>query len=1559
MLAAYDAQLAATTILYAITVVAMLAVWRRLAGVSLLPVVLASMATVALQMAADTLHDITPDFAKEDRIVSVSLHTAQLGLVMFVCMAEALYGHMASLPLGELEEPLFDKTEKEKAKEEGKRAKAAQQGRTPASRAQRTARAFRYVWPESRPLQLRLVACFVLVLAERCVNLAVPVLYKHMVDDLGSAAAAMADNTSGSSGGSSGGGVGGSGGSGGSWGWGWPGWGAGGARAGAVSEATRALLRAAAAAAGAGAAGAAEANGTLLAAAHGLLKAAQGVTFWSVFYPWVFAYLGFYFLRGGSGMEGLLANMRDLIWIPITQAAFRRISLDVFGHLLDLDHAFHLHRKTGQIMRILDRGTSSIQDTVSIVLFNVVPQLIDIVVACTYLAFKMQPWAAVIVFVTVASYVPLTVIITERRGVIRKRMNALDNAREGRATDMLLNYETVKYFCNEKFELAGYDNATRQYQAAEYWQMAFLAMLSITQASVVWLGLASGMVVCVRGVVRSSLTVGDAVLFVTMMNQLYVPLTFFGSYYRQVQKALIDMENMFELLDTAPSVQDPPGQPRRLVVAAGRVDFDQVVFGYNPTSVPVLKGVTFAVPGGKTLAVVGATGSGKSTILRLLLRFYDPQSGRVLIDSQDIRWITQESLRRAVAVVPQDTVMFNDTVLYNIRYGRTDATDAEVHEAASVAHIHNSIVSNFKKGYATRVGERGLRLSGGEKQRVAFARAVLKRPAVLILDEATSALDSLTELAIQSSLQTLRSRCTTVIVAHRLSTIMDADLILVLDRGEVAQCGSHSELMEEGGLYAAMWSRQQDTAGYTTPVLSAGGGHLTPAGGSGGVPGGAGAGGGGGGRASDPSGGAPPERHPPIIAATSSSSTGMSGGGALPGGGGGAVPYPRSAAAAAAGAYGLHLAHHSAPSHLHPHPHPHPQPSAAAAARLGLAVGGMGGNAASLISAGAAGGIAALGAAGAGAGGRPGALAGAGAVGGVGAGPGAGAGAPSTTGRMPRVPSRLMRRAFMSEEMSESGDHSVDISRNPTPRRARVLVEDEADEMLYEDREPEDREGGADTPAGAASPDRAKPGGGGSRAVSGGSGPPAARSAGSAGIDIENGGGGGGGGLNFGRGVLGGGGSPVLAPSIPELSAVVTAAAAAVAAQPQLAQPPSGNGPLPLSHGPVGYHRPAAVAPQPAAAEEAAPPLQARPQLERLGSDGDVDEADCRLVEAVAHPGAHSHAHSHSHSHSHPQLPGPPPASARTSSDGRAAGCSTPEAAAGLLSAPRATSGRGSPAGSRGSPAAKEDKGGGSPAKSSSPNTPGSPSPPPGPPSRDAFGSPLPPSVLPAGTRLASSTPLPPPQLPAGAALSPAPNSPVASSPSSFSAGGGGGGGIPGSSGGSFSSSARALLMSHEEQEKRLVLQRELFLREALGKAAIAASSSGSQGGRGSAGASPLHRGGPGSPAGLKQRGGGGGSGGSGDRDRGGCDSGASAPTTSSSGQQPVPLGAGDAGASPAGGRGAARSAAAAAAAALTTESVSSPKASDVGRPGYESPAGRRRSPDFSPVANLHLAPDD
>ncbi|GAX77428.1 hypothetical protein CEUSTIGMA_g4873.t1 [Chlamydomonas eustigma] len=763
-----------------ITLVLLIVFWSRQGSLSLMPFTLSSLALCGIFLATDAVQALETDINEADKIAELVVHSMQFVAQLIVLLAELVMSqHVAAMLRGDVD-PLLEPLTKSdaKANKHGKEGHN-KDGKTillAPSRWRMAMGAFGYVLPDSQPQRVRLVACFLLVAAERLVNLAVPVLFKQMVDQLSQADSlqkglkmlqeliakeAVVLNDS--------------------------------------DLPRQAVL---------GAVTQLQSTGVLT-QLTALVKASTHPSFWSIFYPSAFFYLACYFLRGGSGNEGLLASIRDLLWIPITQAAFRRVSLDVFGHLLDLDHSFHLKRKTGQVMRILERGTTSIQDTVSIVLFNVLPQVADIVVACVYLAVKMEPWAALIVFVTVASYVPLTVIITEQRGKIRKLMNALDNAREGRATDMLLNYETVKFFCNEKLELDGYDSSLRQYQAAEYWQMAFLAMLSIVQGSVVWAGLVSGLIVCVLGVAKGTLTIGDTVLFVTMINQLYVPLTFFGSYYRQVQKALIDMENMFELLHTTPKVQDLPSS-RQLTIGRAEVRFDEVHFSYTPDH-PVLKGVSFIVPGGKTLAVVGATGSGKSTILRLLLRFYDVTGGSVLIDGQDVREVTLKSLRRAIAVVPQDTVLFNDTVMHNIRYGRVEATDEEVVEAAKVAHIHDSIANKFKKGYRTKVGERGLRLSGGEKQRVAFARAVLKHPAILVLDEATSALDSITEQQIQSSLSQLRSRCTSVIVAHRLSTIMDADFILVLDRGHVAEFGSHAHLIDQGGLYSAMWSRQKDT----------------------------------------------------------------------------------------------------------------------------------------------------------------------------------------------------------------------------------------------------------------------------------------------------------------------------------------------------------------------------------------------------------------------------------------------------------------------------------------------------------------------------------------------------------------------------------------------------------------------------------------------------------------------------------------------------------------------------------------------------------------------------
>ncbi|KAG7668001.1 putative Heavy metal tolerance factor 1 [Nannochloris sp. 'desiccata'] len=545
--------------------------------------------------------------------------------------------------------------------------------------------------------------------------------------------------------------------------------------------------------------------------------------FSTTFYPWVFTWLVLYFLQGGGGgggAVGLLSNIRSYLWIPIGQASFRRASLDIFTHVLAMDHHFHLHRKTGELLRIMDRGTASIQTLLGTVLFQIGPAIFDIAAAAAFLAVRLKAWIAGIVFTTLGMYIPMTIALTEWRGAFRRDLNQLDNARGARATDALLNYETVKLFGNENLEERQYAAAIDAYQKVDFKLSASMNALNVAQSAVIFTGMAAGMVVCTLGVADGSLTVGDAVLFVTLMQQLYAPLNFFGTYYRMIQAAMLDMEGVFDLLSTKPTVQDLIGAVplENAENNEYEVEFKDIQFKYADGA-PVLRGVSFKAPPGGTTALVGATGSGKSSLLRLLLRFYDPQEGCVLIGGQDIRNVTQASLRSAIAVVPQDTVLFNDTIKYNIRYGKSDATDEEVHAAAEGACIHETIMDRFPLGYDTLVGERGLRLSGGEKQRVAFARAILKNPAILVLDEATSALDSITERRIQTTLAETRRGRTVVVVAHRLSTIMDADRIIVMERGEVKEIGTHSELIErEGGVYAAMWARQAEshTGGQST-----------------------------------------------------------------------------------------------------------------------------------------------------------------------------------------------------------------------------------------------------------------------------------------------------------------------------------------------------------------------------------------------------------------------------------------------------------------------------------------------------------------------------------------------------------------------------------------------------------------------------------------------------------------------------------------------------------------------------------------------------------------------
>ncbi|GIL87517.1 hypothetical protein Vretimale_1580 [Volvox reticuliferus] len=625
-----------------------------------------------------------------------------------------------------------------------------------------------YVWPESFWLQLRTVVCLLLLVAMRVLNLAVPILYKKVVDKL----------AAGNSGG----------------------------------------LPQPAAAAG-------EGRGLGLDLGLGRLlgwsvwgsdpgpgPGPERMNFTALVWPWVVLYLTAVFFQGGAGggVVGFINNIRSYLWIPVSQDCYRRINLRTFDHVLGLDLTFHLRKKTGEVTKVVDRGTNAMQNLLSTVLFNILPQMFDVLAAATYLAQALEPTIAIIVFITVGSYIPLTIFITEWRGKLRREMNQTDQVKSGRATDALLNYETVKYFCNEKHESRQYAAAIDAYQAAEFKSISSINLLNVVQSAIMFCGIASGLLVCAGGVSAGVLTVGDTVLFLSLMAQLYGPLNFFGSYYRTIQQYMIDMENLLELLGRRSVVEDSPAA-KELTVAAGELVFDDVSFQYEPGHL-VLRNVSFRVPGGKTIAFVGATGSGKSTITRLIFRFYDVSSGAVRIDGQDVRQVTQTSLRKAVGMVPQDTVLFNDTIMHNIRYGNLSATDEQVHEVAKLACIHDTIVNRFPKGYDTVVGERGLRLSGGEKQRVAFARALLKNPAMLVLDEATSALDTITEKKIQYALSEVRSERTTCIVAHRLSTIADADIIVVMATGNVAEMGSHMELLGKGGLYAEMWMRQAATA---------------------------------------------------------------------------------------------------------------------------------------------------------------------------------------------------------------------------------------------------------------------------------------------------------------------------------------------------------------------------------------------------------------------------------------------------------------------------------------------------------------------------------------------------------------------------------------------------------------------------------------------------------------------------------------------------------------------------------------------------------------------------
>ncbi|GFO44776.1 ATP-binding cassette sub-family b member 6, mitochondrial-like, partial [Plakobranchus ocellatus] len=623
-------------------------------------------------------------------------------------------------------------------------------------------------------------------------------------------------------------------------------------------------------------------------------------------WDYIIIFTVFTFLKGGgTGTTGLLNNMRSLLWIKIQQYTTRSIQLKLFTHLHSLSLRWHLGRKTGEVLRVIDRGTNSINTLLSYILFQIFPTIADVVIAIVYFVTFFDYLFGLIVFCSMAVYLVLTVIITEWRTKFRRQMNLKDNEANARAVDSLLNFETVKYYEASDWERERYGSAILEFQKAEWNSTSSLNLLNLVQNSINTIGLAAGSLLCawavVHGVNDLQLTVGDYVLFGTYLSQLYVPLNWLGTYYRMIQQAFIDMENMFDLLEENLEIEDAIGA-KDIVLEGGEIQFKNIYFHYEPSK-PILKDLSFTVPAGQTYALVGHTGSGKSTIVRLLFRFYDVQSGCILIDGQDIREVTQKSLRQSIGVVPQDTVLFNSDIRYNIRYGNVTASDSQVEDAAEAAEIHSRILTfpkkyetivgerglklsggekqrvaiartllkapaivlldevtqkslrqsigvvpqdtvlfnsdirynirygnvtasdsqvedaaeaaeihsrilTFPKKYETIVGERGLKLSGGEKQRVAIARTLLKAPAIVLLDEATSALDTKTERSIQSSLAQVCENRTTIVVAHRLSTIINADQIIVLSEGQILEMGTHQELLDKNGHYAEMWHSQ-------------------------------------------------------------------------------------------------------------------------------------------------------------------------------------------------------------------------------------------------------------------------------------------------------------------------------------------------------------------------------------------------------------------------------------------------------------------------------------------------------------------------------------------------------------------------------------------------------------------------------------------------------------------------------------------------------------------------------------------------------------------------------
>jgi len=523
----------------------------------------------------------------------------------------------------------------------------------------------------------------------------------------------------------------------------------------------------------------------------------------------ILAFVGLKMIQGGAtGSQGILNITRSFLWIKVSQYTKREIQVGLFRHLHGLSLRWHLSRKTGEILRVMDRGTDSINGLLNYLIFSILPTLIDILIAIIYFSTEFSAWFGLIVFIIMAVYLTMTILVTEWRTKFRREMNTNDNQQRTKAVDSLLNFETVKYYNAENYEIDRYNQAILKYQETEWTVLATLNLLNFSQSFVMNGGFLVGSILAAYMVSQGTKTIGDYVLFGTYIAQLMGPLNWLGTLYRVIQESFVNMENMLDLMDESIEVKDVANAPD-LIATRGKIEFRNVSFHYKPER-QILKDISFEITPGQTVAIVGPTGSGKTTIMRLLFRFFDVTEGSILFDGQEIKYVSQNSLRKQIGVVPQDTVLFNDSIEANIRYAKPEASLDEVKNASKLAEIDAQIMQ-FPDNYETVVGERGLKLSGGEKQRVAIARTLLKSPLVILLDEATSALDSNTERQIQSALTEICTNRTTLVVAHRLSTITNADVILLLKDGEITQRGTHNELIKYDGPYKELWNQQART----------------------------------------------------------------------------------------------------------------------------------------------------------------------------------------------------------------------------------------------------------------------------------------------------------------------------------------------------------------------------------------------------------------------------------------------------------------------------------------------------------------------------------------------------------------------------------------------------------------------------------------------------------------------------------------------------------------------------------------------------------------------------